>query len=401
MCGIVGVVLKTNKGLLKQTEDSFYQLLYADALRGDDSTGIISVENDTTFHISKEASHPAWFIPMYDDSKIGKATWSNGKALIGHNRKKTMGAIDDTSAHPFVVNDEFAMVHNGTLYNHLALAKTTVDSEALTIHLAKAFANEDYVADVEAALGDVHGAYAVAMYDQRHHAIRLLRNKDRPLCYVETENAWYFGSEAGMLLWILSRNGYNMQLAKIEFIPEHTLISFELDTNVVTRETLVPKKPYTPTKPITKAYTGGTTATNYRKDGLSKNAFKRFRRKTLNTKLEWWCEDFIETNFPKTVEDGEVDITLMGVCDDMVIDHMITTIISLTEKVLTINDLTDRLWTGVVEDMFYDVKSKRVSIHIKEAFPLPVSYRKQPVLIDAEYIKRKLDEQEKAKSTVH
>lgn len=399
MCGIVGVVLKTDKGFLKQTEDSFYQMLYADALRGDDSTGIISVETDTTFHISKEASHPAWFIPLYDSSPVGKAMWSGGKALIGHNRKKTMGSIDDDSAHPFVVNNEFAMVHNGTLYNHQALAKTTVDSEALTIHLAKAFENEDYVADVEEALGDVYGAYAVAMYDQRHHAVRLLRNKDRPLCYIEMDNAWYFASEAGMLLWILSRNGYDMSKNKIQFIPEHTLISFDLDKNTLTEEVLVPKKPYTPIKPITKTHTGGAT-TKYGKDGLSKNAFKRFRRKVINTKLEWWCEDFIESNYPRTVEEGEVMLTLMGVCDDMTIDHMLSAEINYKELTLSHKDLTDRLWTGIIEDMFYDVKSKRVSIHLKDALPLPVSYRKNAV-IDAEYIQRKLDEKEKAESTLH
>lgn len=400
MCGIVGVVLKTDKGFLKQPEDCFYQLLYADALRGDDSTGIISVENDTTFHISKEASHPAWFIPQYDNSAIGKAMWSDGRALIGHNRKKTIGNIDDVNAHPFVVGDEFAMVHNGTLFNHQALAKTTVDSEALTIHLAKAFANKDYVADVEEALSEVYGAYAVAMYDQRHHAVRLLRNKERPLCYIETSNAWYFASEAGMLVWILSRNGYDMSKTKVQFIPEHTLISFDLEKATVSEEVLVPKKPFTPTKPIThKAYTGDTT-TNYGKDGLSKNAFKRFRRKTINTKLEWWCEDFIETNYPKTIDDGEVMLTLMGVCDDMSIDHMVSADVNYKELVISPNDLEGRLWTGIVEDMFYDVKSKRVTLHLKDAMPLPVSFRKNE-LIDGEYIRRKLDEKEKAESTLH
>ena len=50
--------------------------------------------------------------------------------------------------------------------------------------------------------------------------------------------------------------------------------------------------------------------------------------------------------------------------------------------------------------MFYDVKSKRVSIHLRDALPLPVSYRKNTV-IDAEYIRRKLDDKEKAESLVH
>jgi hypothetical protein len=326
--------------------------------------------------------------------------WTDGRAMIGHNRKKTMGSIDDESAHPFVVNGEFAMVHNGTLYNHQALAKTTVDSEALAIHLHKAFEDENCVATLESALGDVQGAYAVAIYDQRHNVVRLLRNKDRPMCIVETDNAWYFGSEAGMLLWILSRNGYNMQTHKLELVPEHVLLTIDLDNNTLNREVLVPKKPYTPIKTITKTHTGGAT-TNFGKDGLSKNAFKRFRRKLINTKVEWWCEDFIETNYPKTIEEGEESLTLMGVCDEMLIDHMLSTVINYKDLCLTHTDLTDRLWTGVVDDMFYDVKSKRVSINLRDALPLPVSYRKNATVIDGEYIRKKLDEQEKAQSTLH
>jgi len=54
MCGLVGMIVKGNSGLIKQHEDTFYQLLYADALRGEDSTGVIGVEKDTTFHIAKE-----------------------------------------------------------------------------------------------------------------------------------------------------------------------------------------------------------------------------------------------------------------------------------------------------------------------------------------------------------
>ena len=136
------------------------------------------------------------------------------------------------------------------------------------------------------------------------------------------------------------------------------------------------------------------------KDGLSKNAFKRFRRKIINTKLEWWCEDFIESNYPKTLYDGEVMLTLMGVSDGLLIDHHLSTEINYKDLILTPDDLTDRLWTGIVEDVFYDVKSKRVSIHLRDALPLPVSYRKNTV-IDAEYIRRKLDDKEKAESLVH
>jgi predicted glutamine amidotransferase len=401
MCGIVGMVVKSKTGFVKQQEDCFYQLLYADVLRGNDSTGVIGVEQDSTFHIAKEAISAEWFINQLDSDPISNAMWRDGKAYIGHNRKSTVGKTTDENAHPFVVNEEFAMVHNGTLYNHKQLADTTVDSEALAIHLHKAFTNEDYLDDVNEALGKVNGAYAVAMYDQRNHAVRILRNKERPLCYVETSSAWYFASEGGMLFWILTRNGYLAKDIDIKVVPEHMLMTFDLKNNKLIEEQLAPKKFITPMPAPTGGaktkYTGGTFDT-----GLSKNAYKKFRKNLINRKVEWWCEDFVETNFPKTFDEGEVEASLMGVCDDFTIDHMIRADINIKELNLLGTELTDRLWTGTVLNMSYDPKTKRVSIEVVDALPLPVSFRKtKPEMIDGEYIKRKLDEAEKAKLTYH
>lgn len=406
MCGIVGMVVKANTGLQKQHEDTFYQLLYADALRGEDSTGIIGVEKDTTFHIAKEAVTSSWFIPQLDAHKIGKDMWRDGKAYIGHNRKSTIGKTVDENAHPFTVNDEFAMVHNGTLFNHRELADTVVDSEALAIHLHKAFTEDNYKETLETALGKVNGAYAVAMYDQRKNHVRLLRNKDRPLSIVETPNAWYWASEAGLLIWILSRNGYDISKCVIKNVTEHTLLTFDLDKTTLTEEVLVPKKSTAPTKVTVGSKTKSTVVTFNPKsqEGLSKNSYKKFRRNLLGKKVEWWVEDFIETNYPKTIASGESDITLMGVCDSLLIDHMMVTEINLKELNLIESELTDRLWTGTIHDMSYDPKTKKVSIELVAALPLPVSFRSNksgiPV-IDGEYIRKKLDEQEASSTTVH
>ena len=403
MCGIVGMVVKSKTGFIKQQEDCFYQMLYADVVRGNDSTGVIGVEQDSTFHIAKEAISAEWFIGQLDNDPISSAMWRDGKAYIGHNRKSTIGKTTDVNAHPFVVNDEFAMVHNGTLYNHKALADTTVDSEALAIHLHKAFEKDNYVEDLNEALGKVSGAYALSIYDQRTHMVRILRNKERPLCYVETSNAWYFASEGGMLYWILTRNGYNHKDIDIKVVPEHTLISFDLANNKLIEEVLTPKKLITPMPAPTGGtkmkYTGDTS--NYMQTGLSKNGYKKFRKNLIGRKVEWWCEDFVETNFPKTFDEGEVEASLMGVCDDYLIDHMIRSDINIKELNLLGNELTDRLWTGTIRDMSYDPKTKRVSFDVIDALPLPVSFRKtKPVLIDAEYIRGKLDEKE-AQLTVH
>ena len=402
MCGIVGAIAKTTGGLMKQHEDTFMQMLYANTLRGADSTGIIGIERDTSFHIAKESTEATWFQAVFNQSDIYKSMWKNGKAYIGHNRKSTVGKTNDTNAHPFVVGEEFAMVHNGTLWNHKALANTEVDSEALAQVLAKAFEKEEYLPDLEETLGRVNGAYALAMYDQRHNAVRLLRNKERPLAYAETANGWFFASEGAMLFWILSRNGFDMSKTAIQLVPEHTLLTFDLDKNEMISEAVVPKKALPPVT-TTLTVTGGKTAKKsiFAMEGMSKNAYKRFRNRHLNKRIEWWVEDFVETNFPRTEQDGETLFDLIGVCDDLDEDHVINTTVDIKVLNLLSGELTDRLWYGKVVEMSYDTKTKVVTMSMENCLPLPISVRHDKPTIDAAYIQRKLDEQEKALVTMH
>ena len=412
MCGIVGVIVKPNNGLIKQIEDSFYELLFVGTLRGDDSTGVIAVEKDTTFHIAKEAGEAAWFVPQFQHSKIGKDMWACGKALIGHNRKGTVGKVEDASAHPFVVEDEFALVHNGTLWGHEKLAKTTVDSEALAIVLAGAFKEEDYKAALETTLPEVNGAYAVALYDQRHNKVRLLRNKDRPLAIVETSNAWYFASEGMMLQWILARNGYSiLELKTLRSLKEDVVVSFDLDTNKMTEEEVSVKK-YTPHQ-ATKQGGAGSTGTVLTikktlgtKADLSKNMFKKIRKQFMNFRIEWWADDYIETNFPKTFQDGEKLFDLLGDCDTLEENHIVHTTVDVNALKMAPDKLIERRWSGRVIEMDFNPKTKQIHMWVAEASPLPVSFKKgkKPVkddVIDAAWIERKIDEQEKVVSALH
>ena len=91
MCGIVGVISKSHFGFMQKHLDLFYQLLHSDELRGDDATGLIYIENDSGFGILKDAVPASWCA----DSMIRHNQLTDrirkGKALIGHNRKATMG----------------------------------------------------------------------------------------------------------------------------------------------------------------------------------------------------------------------------------------------------------------------------------------------------------------------
>ena len=369
MCGILGVVHKGHHGFDKKNEAVFYEMLYCDALRGDDSTGAILVENDSGFGIMKEGYSSAYVIDSIASSDLGKAMYQRGKAMIGHNRKKTIGAATDENSHPFVVNKEFAMVHNGTLTNHKALADTTVDSEALAIHLEPVLNNKEWdLAAFEEAIGKVTGAYAIAAYSQVNHSVYLLRNDQRPLSYVETADGFYWASEMGLLYWILGRNGISLKNTQPTVVKENCIYRIDLDTNKVEVISYVPKKA---TPGVVTTVTGTSKKTSYKAatsggtKRLSKNAFKAIKKRWINTQTDFWADDFIEKEYPKTIAQGASDVLLIGEIDEFTFDHVVHGEFDLNE-LHPKEKFLNCLYYGRVTDMEYDKRTGMVEITLGE-----------------------------------
>lgn len=245
MCGLVSVISKYGYGFNKEQVDVFDTLLYADALRGMDSTGVFMVDRDGTMELAKEASASYDFRQHKDYLALKSRAIARGVALVGHNRAATKGSITDENAHPFVVDDRITLVHNGTLYgDHKKLANTEVDSHAIahTIH--------NKGDDVEAALQELSGAYALIWHDFTNKTINFVRNAQRPLHWFETDNAWYWASEANMLYWMMAR--FNLKPhAPIAPLKEGTLVTYTQGTDnkfTVTDKEITLTKPYTSTK---------------------------------------------------------------------------------------------------------------------------------------------------------
>jgi len=387
MCGIVGVAYKNNYGFHKKHVDIFTQLLRVNELRGADSTGIIYVTKDKDFSILKEAQPASWAHYNIMGHDLMKAAIREGKVLIGHNRSATVGKVTDEAAHPFVVDNTFAMVHNGTLYGHKTLKDTDVDSEALAHHL-QPFLEADEIADgaFEAELGKINGAYAIVSYSQKQHKVHLMRNSQRPLVLVETNDAYYWASEGLMLMWILSRNGEGTKDIKQTItLKEDHLYTINLNNMQMTEEEYVPKKAIpvraTParTQSGTKPAMGGTTVTPSCNPTVSKQEVKRLRRRFLGTRHTFWPDDYIESNFPKTIADGETLLTLYGTLDSDAfptgMDFCLAEIDAeyLYGKDWTVAKTLDGFYQGVIREVKFDKEFGRVQFVMGDAKPLKKS----------------------------
>lgn len=376
MCGIVGLICKSQYGFSKKQEDVFWHLLKADEVRGDDSTGLIYVESDGGFGIMKEAQTASWSTyGMYADAMLNSSL-KDGKVYIGHNRKATVGKVTDETAHPFVVDKTFAMVHNGTLIGHKRLKDTTVDSEALAHHLKPILTGNLSDDELNEKMGEIDGAYAVVAYDQDSHSVYIVRNSQRPLCLMELPDGWAWASEGLMLAWIASRNGYDLSKCKGEDVKEHTIIKIDLDKNTLTRREYSPKKAISkePQTPWNKS--GGTTETTtvtkqaprfQGPAGISKNEFKRLRRKFLGTRHSFYADDFVEKNYPKTLEDGETVVKLLGEFDgecfagiDLAVHAEVDLATVFGKDSYTEEDIINRFYHGVVEEMVYNRNARNI-----------------------------------------
>jgi hypothetical protein len=225
MCGLVCVITKQQNGFNKEQQDVFELLLFIDTLRGEDSTGTFLVENNGNVHLAKDALNGANFIETNEYQSLKRKAWSSGWAMVGHNRKATRGQITDKNAHPFVVDNNIVLVHNGSYFgDHKHLKDTEVDSEAIAHHISDAGDN------IEEAMRKVHAAYALIWYNVEKKQLHILRNDQRPLWHIETPNAYIFASEKSFLEFAITRCNLKPKEAPYLLADEY-LLTYTLKDN--------------------------------------------------------------------------------------------------------------------------------------------------------------------------
>lgn len=378
MCGLIGFVTNQLNGFTTQDNDVFKQLLYLDALRGQDSTGIAVLYNDGEMEIAKEAVPAQSFLEGKEPLGMFYSLFSRGKAAIGHNRKKTIGEIKDATAHPFVIDNEnqkpqYAFIHNGTLLNFPALIKdlptilneigvsaytipsSDVDSEVLGTLLTRC---DGDITKISTVLSHVHGAYACAWIDQKTETLYLVRNSERPLFIAKTENGLLFASEINMLVDIALRN--NVKILEWEEVKAEQLWSIDLnikDISILKEELSIPKKA-SPTNlyKIGGFHMGTTTESTIG----SKNYSKRFVKKYLGTRISFWIHEIKPTSFSHKQKHFFVGEAL-----DLDVDHIIRGFYDLPQGA-TYKNVVGNLFYATISAVDFDKTDKQLIISVKD-----------------------------------
>lgn len=288
MCGLIGGMTRGGFGFTGSEQKVLNELLFMDTVRGPDSTGVCLVRSDYTVRVAKKATWAPNFVCSKAYQEIDAALFKEGKMFMGHNRKATVGEISSENAHPFIVNNELVLMHNGSLPTHKHLADTTVDSEAIAIYLHKNWDDAASPEEKAKVLSKIGGAWALIWYDLRTEKLNIVRNAQRPLSIYEDKGTYFWASDENMLTCVLKRHTY---YGAVKSVPVHTLLTF---SESGLQEVVLPATAFFPqvlahgTKPIT------PSSKIYTPEGhVSKNLFKRVSKELVGKTLVFNVEDFI------------------------------------------------------------------------------------------------------------
>lgn len=197
MCGIVGYI--GNSQCYPILIKGLHRLEY----RGYDSAGVAIINPDNQLNLYKTHGKVA-DLENYCVSKD-----VSGTIGIAHTRWATHGEPNDINAHPHTSADgDIAIVHNGTIENYNVLKKALIkhgctfksetDTEVLVqlIEYIKSTNNCTLVEAVAEALGQVIGAYAIAVIDRNTPDTIVAARKSSPLVIGIGEDATYLASDA-------------------------------------------------------------------------------------------------------------------------------------------------------------------------------------------------------------
>ena len=201
-CGVFGIYDFSGENVAS----TIYYGLFALQHRGQESCGI--AVSDTNGPKGRVLSHKGMGLvnEVFDDKNLSEL---QGDIGVGHVRYSTAGGSTRENAQPLVLNyikGTLGLAHNGNLINAPelreelahdgAIFQTTIDSEVIAYHIARARVR---TANVESAVAEamkkLKGAYSLVVMSPR----KLIGARDpfgfKPLCIGKRGNAYIITSE--------------------------------------------------------------------------------------------------------------------------------------------------------------------------------------------------------------
>lgn len=199
MCGIVGAV--SNRPIANLLIEGLKRLEY----RGYDSSGIAVVDQD------HQLSRTRMVGKVKELEKALQAHPLLGGTGIAHTRWATHGVPSEANAHPFVSNDEFALVHNGIIENYAVLKEklqaagyifhSETDTEVAVHLIHQHFTNtQDLLTAVRATIKELHGAYALGIISRRDPGRLIAVRQGSPLVIGKGQGENFLASDPLALL---------------------------------------------------------------------------------------------------------------------------------------------------------------------------------------------------------
>lgn len=223
MCGLLGAA-----GSLRGPEkQAFKQLIQVGSLRGPHSAGVyFKTRPDAVGSVYHSLGYGHELVEFKQFDK--EFDWAKDiSVMLGHNRWATQGEVNLENAHPFSYGD-IVGAHNGTVPEYCWRrlkdgAKEDMDSKALIKSISEVGARE--------TIGQLtQGAWCLVWYDEVYDTINFVRNGERDLYLCTSgggKNLWW-ASELGMLTWILTRNGIQIDAGSILQLPVDTHIALDI-----------------------------------------------------------------------------------------------------------------------------------------------------------------------------
>lgn len=216
-CGLAGFSGKRN-----YNSEKIKFLMYWNSIeRGKDATGVFTPKSGI---IKDNVKAETFIVDSNNNKKI-----LPDKLLISHVRAKTIGTNIVANAHPFESGD-IVLAHNGTLENHLSLAKDygfnstmyPVDSQILTKCVSLNIEEGTKIKVLEQYLG----AAALLFYNKKTESLYCYHDDKRPLFYGYINNTeMYISSIEESLQAIGCENITEFEVCHLYEIKEGNIIS--------------------------------------------------------------------------------------------------------------------------------------------------------------------------------